>query len=224
MSSEGPYDLSATLGTDTVSPLDAGGSLLLAGPDEDATESLLLGLLAEGHDRGEGVLAVTTERDAETWLSTLQDRTDRFDGRTVAALDCHGEGERTEETLESGVRVQRVPRVDDLTGIGIGITSCLQALTNSGCTSGRAGFSSLTTLVEKTNRETVFKFSHVVTARLDTANFLGVFTVDSGAHDEETLQVIGQSFDAIIDVREDGRAVRSRNLGVEEAWVELPDA
>jgi rhamnogalacturonyl hydrolase YesR len=70
----------------------------------------------------------------------------------------------------------------------------------------------------------VFKFCHVLSARLDSAGFLGLFTIDSGAHDERTMQVVKQAFDGLVEVREEGGTRQARVRGLEpepSAWVDL---
>jgi len=51
-------------------------------------------------------------------------------------------------------------------------------------------------------------------SRLDAAGYVGVFTIDSGAHDDQTLQVIKQAFDGLVEVREDDGTRQARVLGL----------
>jgi hypothetical protein len=111
-----------------------------------------------------------------------------------------------------------------MTGIGIAVTSCLDRLADAGFDRGRLGLANLSTMITYTDQKRVFKFCHVLSSRLDSAEFLGVFTIDSSAHDQQTLQVIKQTFDGVIEIEERDGTRRARVLGVEpdpSEWVDL---
>lgn len=65
-----------------------------------------------------------------------------------------------------------------------------------------------------TDKKTVFKLCHILSSRLDAAGYVGVFTIDSGAHDDQTLQVIKQAFDGLVEVRESDSGRQARLLGL----------
>jgi len=52
----------------------------------------------------------------------------------------------------------------------------------------------------------VFRFLHVFTSRVENVDGLGLYTIESTAHDPETLSTLDQLFDATIDVEADGTA------------------
>jgi hypothetical protein len=64
--------------------------------------------------------------------------------------------------------------------------------------------------------ETVFRFLHVLTGRLDGVNAVGLFTIDPTTHDEQTVNTLKQLFDGAIELREE-------NGGPEIRFVGLPD-
>jgi archaellum biogenesis ATPase FlaH len=75
-----------------------------------------------------------------------------------------------------------------------------------------------------TDRKTVFKFCHVLSSRLDAAGYLGVFTIDTGAHDEQTIQVIKQAFDGLVELRQSDAGREARVVGIADsptAWAAL---
>jgi hypothetical protein len=67
-----------------------------------------------------------------------------------------------------------------------------------------------------TDKKTVFKFCHVLSSRLDAAEYVGLFTIDSGAHDEQTIQVIKQAFDGLVEIREGEEGRQARVLGLSD--------
>lgn len=206
------YDLSDPLGIEEAAEIRPGSTLLIVGPSMAGKDDLAWDVLAQGLDGKEGALPITTDGRAVDAVADLDSRAQQFDGNKVTAIDCRADSGKAESTLDSGAFVYSVGAPDDITAIGIGVTKCFDRLHDAGAESGRLGFTSLSTMVTYSDRQTVFKFCHVLSQRLDSAGFLGVFTMDSGAHDEQTMQVIKQAFDGIIELRErDG--VREGRLG-----------
>jgi hypothetical protein len=52
--------------------------------------------------------------------------------------------------------------------------------------------------------QTVFRFLHVFTGRVQSVDGLGLFSIDSTAHDDQAMNTLKQLFDGIIEVPEDG--------------------
>jgi hypothetical protein len=49
----------------------------------------------------------------------------------------------------------------------------------------------------------VFRFLHVFTGRIQSVDGLGLFCIDSTAHDERTMNTLKQLFDGIVTTDED---------------------
>jgi len=193
------YDLSNVLNTEAVSDIRPGTSVLIAGPAMTGKESLAKNILADGSHQGEGALVVTTNDSAENVVEDYKQRVSGVSNLQFGVVDCRAEGSsRSEGDTPPGLHLHHVSSPGDLTGIGIGITQILESLHGGGADTGRMALISLSTMLNYTDRETVFKFCHVLSSRLDAASYLGVFTIDTGAHDEQTLQVIKQAFDGLI--------------------------
>jgi KaiC/GvpD/RAD55 family RecA-like ATPase len=207
------YDLSDTLETDAVSEVRPGTSILLSGPAMTGKEQLAYDILADGSRNDEGALVVSTSDQADGIIQNYRQLVPEVQHPKLGVVDCRTDGSSDSETVD-GYYVHHVSSPADLTGIGIGITKCLESLHGSGAETGRMALVSLSTMLTYTDRETVFKFCHVLSSRLDAAGYLGVFTIDSGAHEEQTLQVIKQAFDGLIELRESEgtRQVRVRGL------------
>jgi KaiC/GvpD/RAD55 family RecA-like ATPase len=218
------YDLSAVLDVDAVSSIRPGSSILVSGPGMTGKEDFLYEALSDGARNGEGVVAVTTGGRAEDCLEEINSRAPDIDTTGVCAIDCRADGDRTEIQRDDGSYVHRVASPSDMTGIGIGITKCFDRLHDAGVDDGRLGLTNLSTMVTYSDQQTVFKFCHVLSSRLDSAEFLGLFTIDSSAHEEQTLQVIKQAFDGLIEIRERDGTREARAMGIEPQpsdWVEL---
>jgi KaiC/GvpD/RAD55 family RecA-like ATPase len=218
------YDLSGVFGLESVSSVRPGTSILVSGPTMTGKENLVLELLADGAQRGEGAVVVTTDRTGEDVLTDIESFAPDIDGERLAIIDCRSNSGREERELPDGEFIYSVSDPSDMTGIGIGITKCFDRMRNNGVTEGRMALTSLSTMVRYADRETVFKFCHVLSSRLDSAGFLGLFTINSGAHEERTVQVITQAFDGNIEVRENegAREVRVKGLEPEPSdWLAL---
>ncbi len=218
------YDLSAVLDVEALDAVDAGTSILVSGPAMTGKQDLVMEVLADGARDGQGAVAVTTGDDANAVVEDVERRASDADPSLLGAIDCRADGNRAEETAPDGAYVHHVGSPGDLTGIGIGITNCFDRLDEDGVDQGRLALVSLSTMLTYTDKQTVFKFCHVVSSRLDAAEFLGAFTIDSSAHDAQTLQVVKQAFDGMIQIREEGGTREARVMGVQpdpSDWVEL---
>ena len=214
------YDLSNVLETEAVSEIRPGTSVLIAGPAMTGKENLAMDILADGSRQGEGALVVTTGDDADSVVEDYERRVTGMNNIQFGVVDCRAEGSSGrggDADTPPGLYIHHVSSPGDLTGIGIGITKTLESLHGSGATEGRLALVSLSTMLTYTDRETVFKFCHVLSSRLDAAGYMGVFTIDTGAHEEQTLQVIKQAFDGLIEVRESSGTREARVLGITDS-------
>jgi KaiC/GvpD/RAD55 family RecA-like ATPase len=213
--SEPMYDLTDVLAFDALSAIRPGSSLLVSGPAMTGKEDLAYSLLADGLRRGEGAVVLTTGDSAEAVIDELRDRVPDLDESLVAVVDCRGEGGRSSERTPGGSFVYHVSSPGEITGIGIGITKSLETLHEQGAETGRFALTSLSTILTYTDQKVVFKLCHVLSSRLDSAGYLGVFTVDSAAHDDQTLQVVKQAFDGMVEIRDGDDGREARVLGLE---------
>jgi KaiC/GvpD/RAD55 family RecA-like ATPase len=209
----GPLDVSVPAGT----------SLLLAGPAMTRKSQLALAVLATGYEAGAGVTAVSTEDDADTLEGSVADRVGTPDTDRFGVVDCTGR--MTGEGLSGPGRVQHVPSPNDLTGIGIAVTRAMEAqVVRSG--RYRLALDSLSTLLSYRDTKDVFKFCHVLVSRLGGLGCRSVFTLDTDAHDDQTVNMIARTFGAV-DVRRAPSAadhdaaheVRLRGLAHHESWM-----
>lgn len=218
------YDLADVLDVSPLTAVEPGTSILVSGPAMTGTEDLATEVLASGARQGDGAVAVTTGGTAARTIETIRELAPDADPARLAAIDCRGEGDSGADETDAGAYVYQVADPSDLTGMGIGITESFERLEEYGVERCRLGLSSLSTMLTYTDQQTVFKFCHVVTSRIDTAGYLSAFTIDSSAHDQQTLQVVKQPFDGLIEVREREGTREARVLGVEpdpSEWVAL---
>jgi len=193
------YELGGPLGEREVAP---GTSLLLSGPPLRGKLSVGYDLLDAGARRGEGSIIVSSRHSAtriRTEHPTLFDH-----GVPVGVVDCvtkhQGHG-----TIADTDYVQYASSPEDMTGIGINFSELLEQFRSSeGMDQTRALFVSVSTLLMYADLQTVFRFLHVFTTRIEDANTLGLFVVQSEAHDPQTMNTLSQLFDGVIETTSDG--------------------
>ena len=209
------YDLTGPLDFDALGSVRPGSNILLSGPAMTGRSDLAFSMLAGGSREGEGAIVMTTGDPADDVLADYRNRVENLDESRVAVVDCRGEGGRDSEHMPDGAYVHHVSSPGDLTGIGIGITRGLETLANAGASEGRFALDSLSTMLTYTDRKTAFQFCHVLSSRFDSAGYVGMFTIDSEAHDEQTVQVIKQAFDGMVEISSDGGSRQARVLGLD---------
>lgn len=193
------YDLGDVVPDTAVDP---GTNILVAGPPLTGKRQLALSMLAAGHDEGEGAIVVTTKDSARRIIDEYEDIVGDVDGATFAIVDAVTRQQGGSDELErEWVRYASSPV--DMTGIGIRLSELLEQFYRTrGLQRNRILLYSLSTLLMYADLKTVFQFLHVVTGRVDNVGALGVYVIDSTAHDDRELSTLNQLFDGIVHVEE----------------------
>jgi KaiC/GvpD/RAD55 family RecA-like ATPase len=193
------YDLGEAVDGREVPP---GTNLLLEGPALSGKTDLGYEVLRGGAGAGEGSIVVSNRDSAERVRS---ERASLFEyGVPVGIVDCvtkhQGQG-----TIADSDLVQYAGSPDDMTGIGIKFSELLQGFyADRDSTRNRTLFVSLSTLLMYSNVQTVFRFLHVFTSRIENADALGLYVIEAGAHEDQAISTLSQLFDGAIRVDEDG--------------------
>lgn len=206
----------SSLPDDRIDEIPAGSNLLVAGPSMMGKEDLALNTLAgRGQDRP--IVIVTSDKNAEQLLSDLETLDGTVDLENVYVIDCSGS--TGQGSLEETANVKYVNSPSDLTGIGIGIAKSTSAVGDAARDGLGFGMLSLSTLLQYASVERVFNFAHVMTGRIAAAGYLGVWTLNTSSHDEQTINTIRGQFDYVAELREAESGAREmRILGGEEDW------
>ncbi|MCO8245939.1 MULTISPECIES: recombinase RecA [unclassified Haladaptatus] len=210
------YNLGETFSGMEVNP---GTNLLVAGPPMTGKRRLTFDVLAHGDDSG--TIIVTTKNTGKQVLSEYESR--RTDGDApIGIVDCVSKQQGMNPGRVDGIEFASSPV--DMTGIGIKLSELLQRFYDSGVRSNRIAFDSLSTLLMYSNLQTVFRFLHVFTGRVQSAEALGLFVIDSSAHDAKTMSTLRQLFDGEIEIREaddNESEVRIKGIGPTTDWQRL---
>ncbi|QUO46827.1 MULTISPECIES: RAD55 family ATPase [Halorubrum] len=181
--------------------VDPGTNIMLTGPPLSGKRSIMMDVLAAGTDRDEGAIVVTTKDGADRVLRDYEKRTP-YEGKPVAVVDCVTR-QQGGDTRESD-RIKYASSPVDMTGIGIKLSEFLQAFGDRGIERNRVMVHSLSTLLMYSDLQTVFRFLHVFTGRVQSVDGLGLYSIDSTAHDDQAMNTLKQLFDGIVTVPEDG--------------------
>ncbi|WP_266076694.1 RAD55 family ATPase [Haladaptatus caseinilyticus] len=208
---------------DMVSDIEVGPgtNLLISGPSMTGKRNLALDILAHGGTGGEGAIIVATKDGGKQMLTEYKSRIDR--SRTpIGVVDCVSKQQGMNPRGIDGIEFASSPV--DMTGIGIKLSELLQEFYDAGVRTNRIAFDSLSTLLMYSNVQTVFRFLHVFTGRIQSAEAFGLFIIDSTAHDDQTMSTLRQLFDGEIEVREaDGNEseIRIKGVGSTAGWQPL---
>jgi len=196
------YDLNPHLDAE----VEPGTNILLTGPPLSGKRPLCLDLLASGTENGEGAIVVTTKDSGEQMLEGFARRTS-YESRPVAVVDCVTKQQGVDDVPEQN-RIKYASSPVDMTGIGIQLSEFLQAFyQDRNITHNRVMLHSLTTLLMYSDLQTVFRFLHVFTGRVQSVDGLGLYCIDETAHDEQTLNTLKQLFDGVVEIAEDAEPV-----------------
>ncbi|QCS43150.1 recombinase RecA [Natrinema versiforme] len=207
------YDLADVL-PDT--ELDPGTNVLVAGPPLTGKRRIAFDILGSGANRGDGSIVVTTKDSADTVLESFGDHVDEGVEPDIGVVDCVTK-QRGIGTVDDDPRIKYASSPVDMTGIGIKLSEFLQEFYETrGLTENRVLLHSVSTLLMYSDLQTVFRFLHVFTGRIQSADALGVYVIDSTAHDDQTMNTLKQLFDAVVEVEEtaDGEEPEIRTAGL----------
>jgi KaiC/GvpD/RAD55 family RecA-like ATPase len=193
------YDLSPALDAE----VQPGTNILLAGPPLTGKRALGFDILAAGIDAGDGAVVVSTKDSAQRVLGDLERRFD-YEDQPVAVVDCVTRQQGIKDVTEDE-RIKYVSSPVDMTGIGIKLSEILEEFYQTReIKHNRVMLHSLSTLLMYSDLQTVFRFLHVFTGRIQSVDGLGLFAIDSTAHDDQTMNTLKQLFDGIVTTHEDG--------------------
>jgi len=193
------YDLGPPLDVE----VEQGSNLLLSGPALTGKKQLAFDILASGVRDGEGAIVVSNTDGAKRVFEALEERVDYTD-RPVAVVDCVTRQQGVSEARDDA-QVRYTSSPVDMTGVGIKFSELLEEFyERQAIERNRVFLDSLSTLLMYSDLQTVFRFLHVFTGRVQSVDGLGLYAIDSTAHDDKTMNTLKQLFDGVIETHEDG--------------------
>jgi KaiC/GvpD/RAD55 family RecA-like ATPase len=193
------YDLGQDLENATVDP---GTNILISGPPLTGKRRLAMEILAAGADDGEGSVIVTTRDSSDRVIADYRSLVENPDETTLGVVDCVTQHQG--RSVQDSDTVKYASSPVDMTGIGIKFSEFLEGFySDRGITQNRVMLDSLSTLLMYSDLQTVFRFMHVFTSRIENADALGVHVIESTAHDAEAMNTLKQLFDGVVEVDAD---------------------
>jgi len=173
---------------------------------------IALEILAEGAASGQGSVVVTTRDSSDRVLADLRSVFADPETADIGVVDCVRKHQGRSASDTDAVKHASSPT--DMTGIGIKFSEFVEEFYAAGVRKNRVWLDSLTTLLLYSDLQTVFRFMHVFTSRIEDADAVGVHLIESTAHDAETNNTLKQLFDGVIEVSHE-REVTVRMPGVD---------
>ena len=193
------YDLGQDFDSTSVDP---GTNILISGPPLTGKRRLAMDIIAHGADNGEGSVIVTTRDSSDRVISDFQSRLVAPDEADLGVVDCVTQHQGRSASDTELVKYASSPV--DMTGIGIKFSEFVEEFyTERGVRQNRVLMDSLSTLLMYSDLQTVFRFMHVFTSRIEDADALGIHVIESTAHDAEAMNTMKQLFDGVVEVTED---------------------
>ncbi|HKL29916.1 MAG TPA: recombinase RecA [Natrialbaceae archaeon] len=206
------YDLANVVPDADIGP---GTNLLISGPPMTGKRRIAFEILSSGTNSGDGAIVVTTKDSARKVLSEYESFVSNPNDADIGVVDCVTK-QQGGSNVEDDRRVKYASSPVDMTGIGIKLSEFLEEFYEvRGHHQNRILLHSVSTLLMYSDLQTVFRFLHVFTGRVQSADGLGLYVIDSTAHDEQTMNTLKQLFDGIITVEEgDGDDPAISSMGI----------
>jgi KaiC/GvpD/RAD55 family RecA-like ATPase len=213
--SDAAYDLGPSVPTDGVRYVHAGTSLLITGPPDVDKREVALEFLAAGQRRADGVIVVSVDLGARPLVAAYESAGGTDDQR-LRIIDATGFG--TDDD-----RVAAVDSPTDLASIGSAFGRQIEQYVTMGTDGLRVGHLSATAMLERMDRGAVYKFLRTMMDRVDRGGYLGVSTIDTATCNEQTVAMLADAFDALVELRptRDGPEFRVSGLNADLSWTSL---
>lgn len=180
--------------------VDPGSNLLLLGPAMSGKKRFAFEVLASGSRDGEGAIIVSTADGAKRILERYEDVFgDDPSSVPLGIVDCVSKQQGVED-LEDDDRIKYTSSPVDMTGIGINLSEFIELFHGEqGLDRNRVCLDNISTLLMYSNLQTIFRFLHVFTGRIQNVGGLGIYLMDPTAHDAQTLNTVKGLFDGVIE-------------------------
>lgn len=189
-------------------------NLMTIGPPLMGKSVFARNLFEEKIKEGYSGIYITTRDLPDDVLKWFKDDID------FKILDCVTK--TMSEDLPDTENIKRVS-VMDLTGITSNLNSFLEDVWRGGNKQVVVVFDSLSTLLMYSNLQTVFRFLHILVARIKSADAVALYIIEQGMHDEATTATLKQLFSGAIELKEERerRFLRYVGSSVRTDWKEF---
>lgn len=180
--------------------IKSGSNIMIIGPPMSGKDDLLYNIVLSGVRSNNAAIIVSTREPGESVLEWFKQQGQGLPAANLGIVDCItkalGKGAQDTENIK------RASSPVDLTGIGVKISQLFEEFwMKKNLRKTQLTINSLSTILMYSNIQTVFRFLHVFTGRVKSAGALGIYVVESGMHDEQSLATLKQLFDGMIEIK-----------------------
>ncbi len=178
-----------------------GSNLMLIGPPMSGKELILYNIMYHGALKNENAVIMVTNREpAKCVLEWFEENNLKLPLSRVGIVDCVTKTHGGEQVESETIKIASGPI--DLTCIGVKISHFFDNFfMKKNIREIQLHINSLSTMLMYSNIQTAFRFTHVFAGRIKAAGALGIYVVDSGMTDEQTIATFKQLFNGMIEIK-----------------------
>jgi len=191
-----------------------GSNIMMIGPPMSGKEVILYYIMYHGSAVTENaVIMVTTRESATHILDWFKEHRLVLPLTRIGIVDCVTKTLGGAAVETENIKIASSPV--DLTGIGVKISQFFEEyVMKKNIRKTQLHINSLSTILMYSNIQTVFRFLHVFTGRIKSAGALGIYMIESGMHDEQSIATLKQLFDGMIEVKSENDKNYIRIVGL----------
>jgi len=185
---------------DAIEGIRKGSNIMLIGPPMSGKEAILYQILYHGAARNENaIIMVTTSESATHILERFKENRLTDILSRIGIVDCITK--KVEGDASDNPNIKFASSPVDLTGIGVRISQFFEELfIKKNIPEIQIYVNSLSTILMYSNIQTVYRFLHVFTGRVKATGGLGMYVIESGMHEEQTVGILQHLFDGKIEI------------------------
>ncbi|MEA1863925.1 MAG: recombinase RecA [Euryarchaeota archaeon] len=207
------YNLGIPKLDDLIGEIRGGTNIMMIGPPMSGKEDLINIIAYRGLVDRDAAVIVSTREPGNNVLEWFERRNLNIAMDRIGIVDCVTRTLGFAAPDTENIKMASSPV--DLTGIGVKISQFFEHFwMEMQLRETRLCINSLSTILMYSNLQTVFRFLHVFTGRIKAANALGVYVIEEGMHDAQTIVTLKQLFDGMIEIREGDDGYQIRVVGL----------
>lgn len=192
---------------DAIGGVKGGTNMMLTGPPMCGKDSILNTIICS-LTSGEAVICLSTKTPGE---NIIEESSSTNNNGSLGIINCISRSPGV--NASDAMNVKRASGPVDLTGIVVRISQFLDGFrVHEG--NARLCVNSLSTILMYSSLATVFRFMHVFSGRVTASKATGVYIVEDGMHDAQTIYTLKPLFNAVIEVKVDSDGYLLRVAGL----------
>jgi KaiC/GvpD/RAD55 family RecA-like ATPase len=195
---------------EAIGDIKKGSNIMLIGPPMSGKEVILRQIMYHAAVNEEALIIVTTQESGAHILEWFHENKLTLPLLGIGIVDCV-----TKNRSSENESIKMINGPADLTGIGVRISQFIREFyREKKMLKIQLHIDSISTLLMYTNIEMVFRFLHVLTARIKANGGLGIYTLDSQMHDKRDISILKHLFDYMIEIKSENDKKFLRMVGL----------